>query len=235
MAPAARELSSNWGVLEPLQTASSLDGQIEELHRVLEQHADLPVTLIGSSWGAMLSFIFVARHPAFVSKAILVGSGVYEERYAAGIQETRLSRLSDDEKQEALALMESLNDPAVADKNTSLARLGELYTRADACNPLTLATEVLECQYHIYQTVWKDAEALRRSGKLLELGIHIQCPVLAIHGDCDPHPAAGVREPLSSVLKDFRFILLQNCGHLPWIERNARDAFYGILRDELRW
>ena len=32
MAPVARELSSKWGVLEPLQTATSLGGQILELN-----------------------------------------------------------------------------------------------------------------------------------------------------------------------------------------------------------
>jgi pimeloyl-ACP methyl ester carboxylesterase len=57
--------------------------------------------------------------------------------------------------------------------------------------------------------------------------------VLAIHGDSDPHPAAGVREPLSRTLPDFRFILLEKCGHMPWLERQARDTFYALLREEL--
>ena len=42
MAPVARELSSNWGVLEPLQTADSLEGQVQELRIILEKNADLP-------------------------------------------------------------------------------------------------------------------------------------------------------------------------------------------------
>jgi len=71
------------------------------------------------------------------------------------------------------------------------------------------------------------------SGKLLELGKSIKCPVVAIHGDYDPHPAEGVAEPLSRILKDFRFILLEKCGHRPWLERSARDRFYSILKQEL--
>src|SRR5262245_32734300 len=82
MAPVARELADERGVLEPLQTAASLQGQVDELRTVLEAHAALPATLIGSSWGAMLGFIFAAYHPAAVKKLILVGSGVYEQRYA---------------------------------------------------------------------------------------------------------------------------------------------------------
>jgi pimeloyl-ACP methyl ester carboxylesterase len=57
--------------------------------------------------------------------------------------------------------------------------------------------------------------------------------VVAIHGDHDPHPAAGVQEPLSATLAQFRFILLERCGHRPWIERQARDAFYEALEEEL--
>src|SRR5262249_15809566 len=74
MAPVARELAGDRGMLEPLQAASSLQGQVEELRTVLEGHAELPATLIGSSWGAMLGFIFAAHYPALVTKLIMVGS-----------------------------------------------------------------------------------------------------------------------------------------------------------------
>ncbi len=230
MAPVARELSAEWGVLEPLQTATSVEGQVEELRSSLENGTDLPVTLIGSSWGAMLSFIFAGRYPDFVRKLILVGSGVYEEEYAAGIQETRLSRLSQAERQEALSLMDTLNESATEDKDALLARLADLFTKADTYNPLTLDIEVLEVQHELNQRVWRDAEELRQSGELLGFGKRIPCPVVAIHGDYDPHPAEGVQEPLSRVLQDFRFHLLENCGHYPWIEREARDEFYAILK-----
>lgn len=146
---------------------------------------------------------------------------------------SRLSRLSEDERREALSLNESLDEPTVGDKNTLLARLGKLFTKADTYAPLTLDTEELEIQYSVHQSVWRDAAKLRASGDLLELGKKIRCPVVAIHGDYDPHPPEGVQEPLSAVLKDFRFILLKNCGHLPWIETEARDKFYDTLREEL--
>ena len=38
IAPVARELSKAAGVLEPMQTKSTLEGQIEELRDVLEKH-----------------------------------------------------------------------------------------------------------------------------------------------------------------------------------------------------
>ncbi len=233
MAPVARELASTRGILEPLQAATSLDGQVRELHAVLKENGDLPATLIGYSWGAMLAFIFAARHPLFAEKIILVGSGVYEEKYAENIMKTRLGRLGGKERTEALTLMENLQGPANEDKNAAFTRLGELITRADSYDPLQHYSDVFEFDYQVYQGVWSDAEKLRRGGKLLKLGKKIQCPVVAIHGDNDPHPAEGIKNPLSRVLKDFRFILLEKCGHCPWYERNAKDNFFGILIKEL--
>jgi pimeloyl-ACP methyl ester carboxylesterase len=233
MAPVARQLSSIRDILEPLQTTKSLEGQVQELHTVLKEEGEFPVTFIGWSWGAMLSFIFAAQYPSLVIKLILIGSGAYEEKYAVNIMETRLSRLSEDEKSAALSLIETLNDPATMDKNNLMAQLGKLIAKADSYDPLPYDSEVLEYQYDIYQNVWGQARELRSSGKLLELGKNVQCQVVAIHGDYDPHPLEGVRDPLSHILRDFRFILLENCGHYPWLERNARDTFYNILKSEV--
>ncbi|MFC2005615.1 alpha/beta fold hydrolase [Chloroflexota bacterium] len=233
MAPVARELSSIKGILEPLQTATSVEGQVQELKVVLEKNGDFPVTLIGFSWGAMLSFIFTAQYPSLVEKLILIGSGTYEDRYAENIMATRLIRLSEVERRESLSLIEILEDPAIEDKNRLMACFSQLMFKADSYDPLPHDSEILEFQYNINKSVWEQAGELRNSGKLLELGRRIHCPVVAIHGDYDPHLSDGVKEPLSRILKDFRFILLEKCGHYPWIERSAKDRFYNILKNEV--
>ena len=236
MAPVARRLASRHGVLEPLQTATSLEGQVEELRTIMEDYGDLPVTLIGFSWGAWLSFIVAAHYPAHVRKLILVGSGPFDEQYVASLQETRSNRLSEQERAEFDAIVRALGDPATADKDTLLARLGALASKTDAYDPIMDGSnepDPLGSRGDVFQSVWKEAAELRRSGDLLKLGTHIRCPVIAIHGDYDPHPAEGVREPLSAVLQSFRFTLLKNCGHTPWIERQARDEFYRTLGEEL--
>ncbi|MGA1865442.1 MAG: alpha/beta fold hydrolase [bacterium] len=233
MAPVARELSGDWGILEPFQKATSLEGQVREMKEILEENGKPPFTLIGSSWGAMLSLIFSSRHPGFTNKIILIGSGVYEEKYSSNILETRLNRLSKAERMEAHSMMEAINDPAIQDKNTPMTILGRLFMKSDSYNPLSMDSEALECQYHIYKNVWQEVKELRMSGKLLDIGKRVQCPVVAIHGDYDPHPPEGVQRPLSRILKDFQFFLLKNCGHYPWNEMEARDEFYKILKNQL--
>ncbi|QSZ66221.1 alpha/beta hydrolase [Methanofollis aquaemaris] len=234
MAPVARELSSVGGVLEPLQTATTLDGQVEELKGVLESEGDSPVTLIGFSWGAWLAWIVAARYPSIVKKLILVGSGPFEGGYVGEIMRTRLRRLGDDEREEVLSLMKVLNGRAAGDRDITLARFGSLLSGVDAYDPLPHDDEALECRYEVYQRVWEEADALRSSGKLLKLGERIRCPVVAIHGDYDPHPFAGTDIPLSRILRNFRFVLLERCGHRPWIERHAKDRFYDVLKNETR-
>ncbi|MHA2109498.1 MAG: alpha/beta fold hydrolase, partial [Candidatus Hodarchaeales archaeon] len=74
---------------------------------------------------------------------------------------------------------------------------------------------------------------LRRSGQLLEKIKSIACPVVAIHGDYDPHPSEGVEIPLSQNLLNFKFFLLKNCGHSPWLEKKASTEFYQTLITEI--
>ena len=231
MAPVARELSSLGGVLEPLQIKLSLEGQIIELHNIIEKHCNAPVTLIGWSWGAILGYMFSSRYPSLVRKLILVSSGVFEEKYAANIMNMRLARLTQEDRNQVVSLMEQLEIPLASDKDTLLYRAGKLIFKADSYEPLSADTEVLQCYYATYHNVWQQASELRRRGVLLQSGRNISCLVVALHGDYDPHPPEGIREPLSRVLKDFHFILLEKCGHYPWLEKEAKRGFYHILKN----
>ena len=65
-------------------------------------------------------------------------------------------------------------------------------------------SEILVYQQEVFQKVWSEANELRRSGKLLQLGKQIMCPVVAIHGDYDPHP---VRSQISSFSYSKKFSL----------------------------
>jgi pimeloyl-ACP methyl ester carboxylesterase len=236
MAPVARKLAASKGVLEPLQTGRTVGEQIEELRAALIKNSSLPVTLIGFSWGAWLSFIFAATYPELVKKLILVGSGGYEEKYGRKTNQSRMARFSAKEKLELKSLGNLLDSHPVKDKDVIFARLGALFTKVDTYDPVPQGKDKAEkvvCSPEIFKSVWKDAAELRASGRLLELGRNIRCPVVAIHGDYDPHPAEGVEKPLLRVLSKFRFILLTNCGHRPWIEKQAKDRFFAILKEEL--
>jgi pimeloyl-ACP methyl ester carboxylesterase len=233
MAPVARELAHDMGVLEPLQTAMTLQGQVDELKLQLEKNAKLPAVLVGFSWGAWLAFILAADHPRLVSKLILVGSGGFHEKYGSWTNAARMNRMTAAERAEVESLQARTTDGDSTEAAGAFARFGEIYERVDAFQALPWEEDEIQFRPDIFTAVWGDAEKLRRSGALLKAGSRIRCPVTAIHGDYDPHPAEGVSAPLSAVLDDFKFILLQKCGHRPWVETHAKNAFYKALRKEI--
>lgn len=232
MAPVARVLAPDYGVIEPMQTAMTVNGQIEELAELLQSNGDIPLILIGYSWGAWLSGMVAARHPYLVRKLILISAGPFEEQYAT-VWQNRMNRLTPAEQQEVQNILDQMKDPDCSTRDMLLAQFGAYLMKTDSYHPITHQTnsdDPLPGNHDQLIRVWKEASALRRTGKLLTCFQRISCPVVAIHGIYDPHPAAGVRDPLTAVLADFRFILLEKCGHCPWEEVEARDRFFAILK-----
>ena len=150
---AARVLPVRWqrwrgAVLRPGRSGAFADGgvaaaQVEELKSQLQESSDSPVTLIGFSWGAWLSLLLAAQYPRS-------GQQADSDRMRAAwskstfhkIMETRLSRLSRAERDEVrciLAALEDRNDDVdrekEQEKKEALARMGELFRRADAFDP----------------------------------------------------------------------------------------------------
>jgi pimeloyl-ACP methyl ester carboxylesterase len=237
MAPVAGELASVGGCLEPLLTAPSPEGQVEELRTALEEKGSPPVAIIGFSWGAWLGILFTARYGGFVRKLILVGCGGFGNQDGKRTIETRLKRIGREDASEFMQLIDGLGDPGIQAGPESYARLNRLLLKTDAYDPVAEnpeAGEPSDFRPDVFRSVWQEAGRLRESGTLIEAAKTIRCPIIAIHGDYDPHPAGGVNGPLSAAVERFRFVLLKNCGHTPWIERQAREEFYRIVRDELR-
>ena len=231
--PVAEELSKSVGIIEPFQTESTIDGQIEELRKILKTNATLPVTLIGHSWGAWLSVIFASENPSYIKKLILVSSGPFDDSYVKALNDTRMSRLSVDDVKELNELKLSLDNPSLQNKIEIFKRFGKLSGKTDDYSPLDKTDYTLVNNPDIFQTVNREALYLRKSGKLLRMAGRVKCPVIAIHGSYDPHPFKGVEEPLAGVLSDFKFYLLDNCGHNPWNEAEAKNDFYEILNKEI--
>jgi pimeloyl-ACP methyl ester carboxylesterase len=235
MAPLARELSDSAGILEPLQTRDSLEGQIDELRDQLIQHSDPPVVLIGSSWGAVLALFQAARNRELVSKLILVGSAVFDKKSSASIEGRRQARLSDARRRQFEDVEKKLEEAGESEKGRLMDEWGGILFEADVYDAVTNDLEVLETRYDIFTNVWPDFVVLRdRPGFLKSEFSRIDLPTMVIHGEYDPHPIEGIRPFLKECIPDIRFEILPRCGHYPWIEKHARDKFFAIVRDEIR-
>jgi pimeloyl-ACP methyl ester carboxylesterase len=184
---------------------------------------------------SLLSFLFAAKYPALVRKLLLVDCPPLEDRYVPAIMETRLNRLDINGRKQLYRLIETFNDSEGNDKNIALSQLGAFMERADSFDPLPHAenNEGLSCQADVFQSILGEINELRKSGAFLDFAKNIQCPVLTIHGDYDPHPAEGVEQSLSPLIKNFHSIQLSDCGHKPWFERRARDKFFEVLIESI--
>ena len=232
MAPVARVLAGEMGVLEPHQTARSVLGQVEELAAQLQSAGTPPYRLAGHSWGAWLAFIFTAMHPGLVEKLVLISAGAFDAAYAGHLLRTRQRRLHQHERELMTRIEQTL---AARERPPAWAwqRLLELSVKADSYDCLPEPPESIPPQWDIFLPVWQEAAALRQSGELLAYADLIDVPVVAIHGEDDPHPLAGVQGPLAQVLARFEMRRLPRCGHYPWKERHARTSFFQHLREAL--
>ncbi len=234
MAPVAKKLSELTGTLEPMQTSYSLEGQIEELENQLKANTDLPVILVGSSWGAVLALFLAARKPDLVKKLILVGCAVFDAENSARIAGIRYSRLNEKQRKRFDQLQDRLKTASAGEQDAILAELGDLFSVSDDYDLLEGCEDKINVNFEQYSRVWSDFVKLRdRPGYLKNEFSNIRCPVVVIHGDYDPHPIDGIRPFLESCIDDIRFYILPKCGHYPWKEKHAHQTFYQILEKEI--
>jgi pimeloyl-ACP methyl ester carboxylesterase len=231
MKPVANRLLKHFGILEFIQTEKSIEGQIKELNKQINEYANLPITIVGWSWGAWLGFLFTSKYPDMVQKLILVSSGAFDVKYNTNFETNRFNKLKEKEKKEVEKLKVLLNSGK--GNNEAFSRIGKLLSIADSyeyeCNNDGLIISDLS----IFNSVWPEAAELRKTGELLSYAKNIKCPVVAFHGDCDSHPILGVEKPLTENLRDFKMIRLEKCGHTPWKEKYAKDSFYKLLIKEI--
>ncbi len=229
LTPLAGELGKFTSILEPFQTKLSIEEMISELDSQVSDFAEIPVILVGHSWGAWLSFLYASRFNEKVEKLILISSGPFDPGFAVDLFNARIQRLSENNRKKLFSLIDLLSEPDEKNKNELFREVGELIYMADSFDPIPRVDIGIKYNYDMYFRIWNEAQEWRKSGKLLNAASGINCPVIAIHGDYDPHPSDGVKEPLAKRIMDFHFHLIRNCGHHPWEEKLARDEFFNIL------
>jgi pimeloyl-ACP methyl ester carboxylesterase len=80
---------------------------------------------------------------------------------------------------------------------------------------------------------WNDMLRLQGDGTYPASFSTIGVPVLMLHGAADPHPGRMIRDSLLPFLPQLEYRELDRCGHYPWRERDARDAFVRQTREWL--
>jgi pimeloyl-ACP methyl ester carboxylesterase len=235
----ARLLSESFQVLEPLQRRSggyslTVAQHVADLLAV----APSPALIVGHSWGAMLGLSFASRHPASIAKLVLVGCGTYDKATRARLNTTIDERLGPDGTRQADELLrqaEHETNPAI--RNVALQQFGAMHAELETYAPIPDDiddTENIPTDSYGYSETWADVLRLQRDRVEPAAFSRVSVPVLMVHGAYDPHPGAATRDFLRSYIPHLEYLELPRCGHEPWRELHAREAFGVALRDWLK-
>lgn len=235
MASVAKNLSIRFGVLEVFNFGKSIDEQVYETYEEILRYCDLPVIIAGHSWGAWLGWIFTAKFSNLVSKLILISSGPFEAKFATDILATRLGRLDENDRGKFRLKAKQISEAEGDEANDSFKELGKMMLKSDQYNAMPFQSDEDLFSYEVYSKIWPEADELRKSGKLIGMADKISIPVVALHGNYDPHPFQGVFAPLRKILTNFKMHIIDKCGHYPWLEIEAKDNFYDKLFSEIQF
>ena len=200
---------------------------VDDLDNIIDEFSLEPLTLIGYSWGGLLATLYsLQKNP---NRLALIDPAPFARRYRIEFENEFRRRSQSPEIQrmraelEASGLKES-NPEAYRQRLFELSVAGYFAHPENATN-LTPFRVIARTQ----QSVW---DSLGDYDLFTELG-KITCPVLIVHGRDDPIPAASSIEGAKAM--NARLKLLDDCGHVPYVEQPAKlfaalDEFLGTSR-----
>ncbi len=231
----ARALADPLHVLEPWQRWSSdvpltVDRHVADLAQVVSEctPGERPA-LVGESWGAMLALVFAARHPERVEALVLVGCGTFDPQARARLLQTLAQRTTPELEAQRARLETEIPDEAERLRETHRL-LDPIYTYSRAA---AAEQEIAHFDSKGHRESWSDMLRLQASGVCPAEFRSIRCPVLMLHGSHDPHPGSMIRASLEPHVPQLEYHELERCGHRPWVEQHARDAFLALARSWL--
>ena len=193
----------------------------------LRQAWDLDrLTLLGYSWGGLLALLYATQHAERAGAMVLVapaaGWGDYHHRFKEEFARRSVS-------QEVKRMRAELETSGLAETDPEAYRQRR-FDLSVACyfrdpeNSVDSTPFVVQAQAQ--QATWM---SLRGHGPALRLGLEtLETPALILHGRHDPIPHEWAEE-LAEVMPAAQLVMLENSGHVPYVEDRDR-VFSGIRR-----
>jgi proline iminopeptidase len=183
------------------------------------------LTIIGHSWGGMLSMEYAAIHPERVEKLILLSPGGPTMNFFTYFGDNINMRLYEEDKKEVI-LLDSL-------KQHTLKGIwpGYFYDRQRA-----LATKPIN-DYDLYGQPGVSKYALKSffstQKERVRLLREYKGIVHLIQGRQDPIGESTVYE-IRDLIPQLQIHFIEKCGHLPWLENDAQvKEFFDLLNKSL--
>ena len=230
----ARALGPYFYVLEPLQRTAdnqplTVTRHVRDLLEVLPEHA----VIVGCSWGAMLGLSLAARHPHALAALVLVGCGTYDHKTREIFHQRVTQRLDENRQKRLASLLRDLDAPNGGNAdNSTLAEIGRITSLASTYAHMEdKPASDLPVDYVGHAQTWADVLRLQDEEAEPQIFANIRVPTLMVHGADDPHPGRETKEILSRYIQGLQYHELAKCGHEPWNEKYAKEAFLGLVTE----
>jgi pimeloyl-ACP methyl ester carboxylesterase len=172
----------------------------------------------------MLALAYAAEHPTASAGLILIGCGAFSVTARAEFEARLDARLTPTDRGELAHVRQT-----EADADRRLAAVGRLMARVYGHDLEEVPEEVVAVDAAAHEQTWADMMRLQRDGVYPAAFAAIRVPVLMLHGEEDPHPGRLISQDLRGYMPHLEYRELPNCGHSPWLERQARRAFFEAL------
>ena len=201
-----------------------LVADIEALRRALKVDK---LTLVGHSWGGILSMMYAAAHPDHVRALVLIDSGGPTIAGVAKFTANHTARMTEeDTKHVAEGYANLQKDHKAALLEITRARTPPYFH--DRAKAIVFANALNEDSFND-KMFWAVVGQLNGAFDLRPGLQIVNVPVLIIHGKSDPLESA---QEVHDALAGSRVEMIDDAGHFPWAEQP--DAVYRALDDFLR-
>ena len=184
------------------------------------------LTLIGHSWGGMLSMEYAAMHPEQTEKLILLSSGGPTRKFFTYFGDNIEMRLYEEDKRE-VAMLDSLKQ-----HNLKGIWPGYFFDRKRALATKPINDSELFGQPGVSKYTVKDFVSTEK--ERVRLLREYKGVVHLIQGRQDPVGESTVYE-IRDLLPQLQIHFIEQCGHLPWLENDAqKKEFFDFLYRSLQ-
>ena len=196
---------------------------IEDINGLYDELGGKKLTLVGHSWGGMLSFSYAANQPEKIKKIILLNTGGITDKFFTWFGSNLSMRLYPEDL--------ALRKVQIENKRSSLTAIwpGYFYSREIALKTRPALDYKFNNQLGINPLASGDW-AKRSEDRVQKLN-SFEAPVFLIAGRQDPVGESVVYE-VKDILPQTNYFFIEECGHFPWIEGDKQSKLFYKLFDK---